>query len=290
MPRLGAHLSIAGGLPRAVERAHATGCDTLQIFTKPAGQWRARALPPDEVNAFRARAAELGIRPIVAHASYLINLAAPDPDLRRRSIGALTGELDRADALGLAGVVLHPGSYTTGTEHGGLRLVAAAIEEVFESRPPGGAGLLLEHTAGQGTNLGHRFQHLSVLLDANAATDRLGICLDTCHLLAAGYDIATADGYARTLDEFDERIGLSRLQVLHLNDSKHPCGSRKDRHDHIGQGCVGLEAFGRLVRDPRLAAVPMILETPKAARDTGRVVAADPADLRNLETLRSLIG
>jgi deoxyribonuclease-4 len=283
-------MSIAGGLPRAVERAHATGCDTLQIFTKSSGQWRARALPPDEVNAFRARATELGIGPIVAHASYLINLAAPDPDLRRRSIAALTGELDRADALGLAGVVLHPGSYTTGTERGGLRRVAAAIEEVFESRPPGGAGLLLEHTAGQGTNLGHRFEHLSVLLDGNAATDRLGICLDTCHLLAAGYDIATADGYARTFDEFDARIGLSRLKVLHLNDSKHPCGSRKDRHDHIGQGCVGLEAFGRLVCDARLAAVPMILETPKAARDAGRVVAADPADLRNLATLRALIG
>lgn len=282
-------MSIAGGLPRAVERAHATGCDTLQIFTKSSGQWRARALPPDEVNAFRARATELGIGPIVAHASYLINLAAPDPDLRRRSIAALTGELDRADALGLAGVVLHPGSYTTGTERGGLRRVAAAIEEVFESRPPGGAGLLLEHTAGQGTNLGHRFEHLSVLLDGNAATDRLGICLDTCHLLAAGYDIATADGYARTFDEFDARIGLSRLKVLHLNDSKHPCGSRKDRHDHIGQGCVGLEAFGRLVCDARLAAVPMILETPKAARDAGRVVSADPADLRNLETLRALI-
>ena len=140
----------------------------------------------------------------------------------------LTGELDRADTLGLAGVVLHPGSYTTGTEQGGLRFVAAAIEGVFESRSPGGAGLILEHTAGQGTNLGHRFQHLSVLLDENAAADRLGICLDTCHLLAAGYDIATADGYARTFDEFDARIGLSRLQVLHLNDSKHPCASRKD--------------------------------------------------------------
>ena len=290
MPRLGAHMSIAGGLPCAVERAHASGCDALQIFTKSSGQWRARALPADEVDTFRTRATALGIWPIVAHASYLINVAAPDPVLRQRSIAALTVELDRADALGLEGLVLHPGSYTTGTEQEGLRLVAAAIEDVLEPRPAGGARLLLEHTAGQGTNLGHRFQHLSVLIDGSGAADRLGICLDTCHLLAAGYDIATADGYARTFDEFDKQIGLSRLKAIHLNDSKHPCGSRKDRHDHIGEGWVGLEAFERLLRDARLDALPMILETPKAEREAGRTVAADPADLRNLERLRELMG
>ena len=282
-------MSIAGGLPSAVDRAHATGCDTLQIFTKSSGQWHARPLPPDEVERFRALASAHGIRPLVAHASYLINVASPDPALRRRSAAALTEELDRADALGLLGVILHPGSFTTGTEHDGLRLVTQAIDEVFESRSTGGAKLLLEHTAGQGTNLGHRFEHLASVIDGSAASSRLGVCLDTCHVLAAGYDIASPDGYARTIDEFDAHIGLSRLMVIHLNDSKHPCGSRKDRHDHIGHGWVGLPAFERILGDSRLASLPMILETPKADRDGSRTAAADPDDLRNLAALRALL-
>ncbi|MEC7768501.1 MAG: deoxyribonuclease IV, partial [Acidobacteriota bacterium] len=259
MPRLGAHMSIAGGLPLAVERARAADCDTLQIFTKSASQWRARPLPAAEVTAFRASASDLDIRPIVAHASYLINLAAPNPALRQRSINALAEELDRADALGLLGVVLHPGSYTTGTEESGLRLVSEAIDEVFASRG-NGTELLLEHTAGQGTNLGHRFEHLATIIGGTSAKERLGICLDTCHLLAAGYDIATPDGYSRTFDDFEAQVGLDRLRVLHLNDSKHPCGSRRDRHDHIGRGWVGLETFGRLLQDPQLAQLPMVLE------------------------------
>ena len=288
MPRLGAHMSIAGGLPLAVERAQAANCDTLQIFTKSASQWRARPLPANEVTAFRASATDLDINPIVAHASYLINLAAPNPALRQRSINALTDELDRGDALGLLGVVLHPGSYTTGTEESGLRLVAEAINEVFATR---GAGtqLLLEHTAGQGTNLGHQFEHLATIINGTSVKERLGVCLDTCHLLAAGYDIATLDGYSRTFDDFETHVGLDRLQLLHLNDSKHPCGSRRDRHEHIGQGWVGLEAFGRLLKDPQLAHLPMVLETPKEQRQPGKPTAVDPADTKNLNTLRHLI-
>ena len=288
MPRLGAHMSIAGGLPLAVERARAADCDTLQIFTKSASQWRARPLPAAEVTAFRASASDLDIRPIVAHASYLINLAAPNPALRQRSINALAEELDRADALGLLGVVLHPGSYTTGTEESGLRLVSEAIDEVFASRG-NGTELLLEHTAGQGTNLGHRFEHLATIIGGTSAKERLGICLDTCHLLAAGYDIATPDGYSRTFDDFEAQVGLDRLRVLHLNDSKHPCGSRRDRHDHIGRGWVGLETFGRLLQDPQLAHLPMVLETPKEQRQPGKATEVDPADTQNLATLRQLL-
>ena len=288
MPRLGAHMSIAGGLPLAVERARAADCDTLQIFTKSASQWRARPLPAAEVTAFRASASDLDIRPIVAHASYLINLAAPNPALRQRSINALADELDRADALGLLGVVLHPGSYTTGTEESGLRLVSEAIDEVFASRG-NGTELLLEHTAGQGTNLGHRFEHLATIIGGTSAKEHLGICLDTCHLLAAGYDIATPDGYSRTFDDFEAQVGLDRLRVLHLNDSKHPCGSRRDRHDHIGRGWVGLETFGRLLQDPQLAHLPMVLETPKEQRQPGKATEVDPADTQNLATLRQLL-
>ncbi|HJO38714.1 MAG: deoxyribonuclease IV [Vicinamibacterales bacterium] len=289
MPRLGAHMSIAGGLPRAVERGRATGCDALQIFTKSASQWRARPLPAEEIATFRARAEEFDIHPIAAHASYLINLAAPDPTLRDRSIAALTDELDRADALGLLGVVLHPGSYTTGTEADGLRLVTEAIDAIFSTRVAG-TKLLLEHTAGQGTNLGHRFEHLATIIDGASARDRLGVCLDTCHLLAAGYDIALEQGYADTFDAFESLIGLDRLHLLHLNDSKFACGSRRDRHDHIGRGWVGLKTFARLLGDPRLAGLPMVLETPKDNRQNPAATTPDPADLRNLQALRDLMG
>ena len=287
-PRLGAHMSIAGGLPRAVDRAYATRCESLQIFTKSAGQWRARSLSCDEVEAFRMRARELDVRPIVAHASYLINVAAPDRTLRRRSMAALVEEMNRADALGLLGLVLHPGSYTTGTEERGLRLVGDAVNELLNDRHDGRAMLLLEHTAGQGTNLGHKFEHLATIIDAVDQTHRVGVCLDTCHLLAAGYDIASAGGYAQTFEQFDATVGLARLQVLHLNDSKYPCGSRRDRHDHIGRGWVGLKAFRRLLEDPRLAGLPMILETPKSHRGPVGADEPDPADVQNLQTLRSL--
>ena len=287
-PRLGAHMSIAGGLPRAVDRAYAARCESLQIFTKSASQWRARSLSSDEVEAFRQRARELDVRPIVAHASYLINVAAPDRTLRRRSIAALAEEMDRAEALGLLGLVLHPGSYTTGTEAAGLRLIGDAVNELLSDRHDSRTVLLLEHTAGQGTNLGHRFEHLATIIDAVDQSDRVGVCLDTCHLLAAGYDIASDRGYVQTFEQFDATVGLSRLQVLHLNDSKFPCGSRRDRHDHIGRGWVGLKAFRRLLADPRLAGLPMILETPKSHRRPVSADEPDPADEQNLQTLRSL--
>src|SRR5262245_54244021 len=234
MPRLGAHLSIAGGLPRAVDRAEASGCEALQIFTKSAGQWRARLLPAEEIARFRARVAETGIRPVLAHNSYLINVAAASPDLRAQSIAALGEELDRAEALGLDGLVMHPGSYTRGTEDGGLTLIAQALTALLRARPRGRTTILLEHTAGQGTNLGHRFEQLATIIDRMKRSRRVAICLDTCHLLAAGYDICSEAGYQETFQEFDRIVGLDRLKAFHLNDSKKPCGSRVDRHEHIG--------------------------------------------------------
>ena len=290
MPRLGAHLSIAGGLPRAVDRAVASKCEALQIFTKSAGQWRARALPDDEVVLFRRRVAETGIHPVVAHNSYLINIAAADPALRQQSLDSLREELDRADRLGLDGLVMHPGSFTSGSEEGGIELVADGLRRLLRDRAPVGAAILLEHTAGQGTNLGHRFEHLAAIIERLDGSPRIGVCLDTCHLLTAGYDITSKAGYRRTFQEFDRVVGLDRIRVFHLNDSKKPCGSRVDRHEHIGKGCLGLEPFRMLLNDTRFAALPMLLETPKLETPESRRRAdVDPWDARNLRTLRRLL-
>jgi deoxyribonuclease-4 len=290
MPRLGAHLSIAGGLPRAVDRAKASRCQALQIFTKSAGQWRARPLPQDEVDLFRRRVDETGIRPVLAHNSYLINVAAAAPALRGQSIAALGEELDRADRLGLDGLVMHPGSYTVGTEEQGLRLIADALAALLDERPRMRTMVLLEHTAGQGTNLGHRFEHLASIIDRLGGSPRIGVCLDTCHLLAAGYDICSSQGYDATFAEFDRLIGLERIKAFHLNDSKKPCASRVDRHEHIGKGCLGLEPFRRLLNDARFAGLPMLLETPKLDTPASRRRSdVDPWDARNLRTLRKLI-
>jgi deoxyribonuclease-4 len=290
MPRLGAHLSISGGLPRAVDRAEASGCQALQIFTKSAGQWRARELPPEEIALFRRRVRQTKIGPVVAHNSYLINLAAADPALRRQSIAALGDELDRAESLGLDGLVMHPGSYTSGTEDGGLVLIGDALAELLASRPDVRTKILLEHTAGQGTNLGHRFEHLARIIDLLGGSPRVGVCLDTCHLLAAGYDICSPEGYATTFKQFGTIVGFSRLKAFHLNDSKKPCASRVDRHEHIGKGCIGLAPFRRLLNDPRFAKLPMMLETPKEDTPLTRKTSdVDPLDKMNLDVLRRLL-
>lgn len=290
MPRLGAHLSIAGGLPRAIDRAVASRCEALQIFTKSAGQWRARPLPADEIALFRKRVRETDIRPVVAHNSYLINLAAADPALRAMSYAALVEELDRAEALGLDGLVMHPGSYTSGSEQGGLDLIAEGLARLLHERPHGRTRVLLEQTAGQGTNLGYRFEHLACIIDRLKRTPRVGVCLDTCHLLSAGYDICTKEGYEATFRSFDDLIGLSRIKVFHLNDSKKPCASRVDRHEHIGKGCLGLEPFRMLLNDGRFEKLPMLLETPKLETpESRRRSDVDPWDARNLRVLRGLM-
>jgi deoxyribonuclease IV len=282
-------MSIAGGLPLAVERARVHRCDALQIFTKSSSQWRARTLPPAEIAEFRDRVEQASIGPVVAHASYLINLATTEPVLRERSVIAFGEEIDRAEALGLLGVVIHPGSYTTGTEDEGIRLVADAVRGVLQSRPHGRALVILEHTAGQGTSLGWRFEQLAQMIDRLDGHPRVGVCLDTCHLWGAGYDLASDVGYQATFEAFERLVGLDRLRVFHVNDSKKPLGSRRDRHEHIGKGTIGRAAFRRLVNDPRFEALPMILETPKTEGRGPTRVVKDPLDVGNLRTLRALM-
>ena len=282
-------MSVAGGLPLAVERAIVHRCEAFQIFAKNANQWRGRIVPPEEIRQFRAKVKAAGIGPIVSHASYLINLATTNDTLRRQSIEAMGDEIDRAQALGLLGVVLHPGCYTRGTEADAPALVAGALRHLLSERPHGRAMVLLEQTAGQGTSVGARFEQLAAILAKAKDHKRLGVCLDTCHMLAAGYDVCSPAGYAETFKQFGRLIGFERLKVFHLNDSKKPLGSRVDRHEHIGQGFLGLEPFRRILNDPRFRGVPMLLETPKTEGRGPNVVAVDPLDERNLNTLRGLL-
>jgi deoxyribonuclease-4 len=287
--RIGAHMSVAGGVSKAVDRAVAHGCETLQIFTKNANQWRAKPLDPAEIKLFRQRIEQTGIMPVVSHASYLINLATTFPLLREQSIAAFIDEIDRAEALGLLGVVIHPGTCTAGPDDEALRLIADAIRTAFKARPRGKTLVLLEHTAGQGRTLGHRFEHLAAVIEHLRGSARVGVCLDTCHLVAAGYDITTEAGYRDTFDAFDRLVGLERLKAFHGNDSKRPCGSRVDRHEHIGEGCIGLQPFRRLLTDPRFAALPILIETEKThAIERRGAIVPDPLDMKNLDTLRRL--
>jgi deoxyribonuclease IV len=281
-------MSVAGGLPFAVARAQIHRCESLQIFSKNASQWRARPLPPQEIAAFRDAAKHTAIAPIVAHASYLINLATTSDALRAQSIAALGEEVDRAEALGLLGVVLHPGARMAAPVEQAISLISSALTEVLKARPRGKTMILLEHTAGQGSTMGSTFEEIAAMIKGVKSSRRLGVCLDTCHLLAAGYNLCDESGYRATFDSFDTLIGLDRLKVFHLNDSKKPCSSRVDRHEHIGKGCIGLEPFRWIVNDPRFDHLPMILETEKSEwREKGKVVI-DPLDEMNLNTLRAL--
>jgi len=282
-------MSVAGGLPRAVERAVVHRCGALQIFAKNANQWRGRELPRQEIREFRASAKAAGIWPVVSHASYLINVATGNRTLRKQSMEAMGDELDRAEALGLLGVVLHPGAYTVGSEAEGLTLIADALFELLRERRRGKTMILLEHTAGQGTALGATFEQLASIIGKMNDHRRVGVCLDTCHLLASGYDLCSPEGYAATFTQFGRLIGFDRLRVFHMNDSKRPLGSRVDRHEHIGQGYLGLEPFRRIVNDPRFRDLPMLLETPKAEGKATGPIAIDPLDEKNLNTLRRLI-
>jgi deoxyribonuclease IV len=289
MLRIGAHMSVAGGVSTAVDRAVLHGCESLQIFSRNANRWQAPPLDPSEVRRFRSRLEESGITPAVSHASYLINLAATEPGLRDQSIGALIDEIERAHTLGLLGVVLHPGTCTAGSESDGLSRIAAALRVSFAHRPEAPTMVLLEHTAGQGRTLGYRFEHLAHIIDRLDGSPRVGVCLDTCHLIASGYDIVSERGYQSTMGEFERVVGVERLKVFHGNDSKKPCASRVDRHEHIGDGCLGLEPFRRLMHDRRFEGLPMLIETAKTERlQRAGVIARDPLDTKNLETLRRL--
>jgi deoxyribonuclease-4 len=282
-------MSVAGGVSKAVERARLHGCEALQIFTKNASQWKGKPLDTDEIGTFRRALAAADIHPVVSHASYLINMATTVPALREQSAAAFADELDRAGALDLLGVVIHPGTCTAGTEADALRLIAESIRIALQATPRHKTMVLLEHTAGQGRTIGHRFEHLATILEHLDGSPRVGVCLDTCHLIASGYDIATEEGYRHTFAEFDRIIGLDRLKVFHGNDSKKPCGSRVDRHEHIGEGCLGLEPFRRLLNDPRFSSLPILIETAKArGSERPNHVVLDPYDQKNLATLRTL--
>ena len=287
--RIGAHMSVAGGVSKAVDRAVVHGCEALQIFCKNANQWLGKPLDRDEIVRFRHRIDETGLTPVVSHASYLINLATSLPQLREQSIAAFVDELDRAESLGLRGVVIHPGTCTSGSEEDALRLIAQAIAAAFQARPRHQVKVVLEHTAGQGRTVGHRFEHLAVILTHLDGSPRIGVCLDTCHLIASGYNITDPSGYDETFEAFERLVGLDRLEVFHGNDSKKPCGSRVDRHEHIGKGFVGLEPFRRLLHDPRFADRAILIETEKArSSERAGTLVVDPYDKKNLETLRRL--
>ena len=282
-------MSVAGGVSKAVDRAELHGCEALQIFSKNANRWRGAPLEAAEIKRFRRRLEETGIAPAVSHASYLINMATASPALRDQSIAALIDELDRAHALGLLGVVIHPGTCTSGSEDDALRLIAGSLRMAFRARPRRKTMVLLEHTAGQGRTVGYRFEHLAAIIGHLDGSPRVGVCLDTCHLVASGYDIVSEEGYADTFAQFHRIVGIDRLRAFHFNDSKRPCGSRVDRHEHIGQGCLGLETFSRLLHDGRFANLPALIETEKTSGATKpHLIAADPFDVRNLEVLRSL--
>jgi deoxyribonuclease IV len=279
--RLGAHMSVAGGCSKAFDRAEKAGCDSLQVFTKNSNQWRAKPLTNEEVLEWEKRRSETGIWPVVAHDSYLINLASPKDDLWEKSIEAFGIELRRCQQLGIRYLVTHPGSHTGSGEAAGLARVSEALNRLHDEMPDLNVLTLLETTAGQGTNLGACFEHLATICEGVEDKSRIGYCLDTCHIFAAGYDFRTPECYATTMRQFDDLLGIEHLHAIHLNDSKHDLGSRRDRHEHIGQGFIGHDGFRQFVNDPRLADVPGLLETKKG-EDLKE-------DIENLATLRGLV-
>jgi len=282
MPRLGAHLSIAGGVWRAVERARALGCECLQIFVKPPRNWLLPELADRAVHRFRAAADEAGLRPVFAHASYLPNPASPEPALWQRSLACLLAEWDRTERLGLAGLVLHPGSHRGAGREAGLARLVEALRRLARARPRRTTPILLETTAGAGHGLGDRLEDLARTIEACPDGPPLGLALDTCHLWAAGYDLRSAEGLEALLAKVRRTAGLERVALVHANDARARRGSHLDRHEHIGRGRIGREGFRRLLTHPALRDLPFILETPK--RDA-RGRAMDPVNLRALRRL-----
>ncbi|MEM8529823.1 MAG: deoxyribonuclease IV [Chloroflexota bacterium] len=279
--KFGAHTSIAGGLYKAFARGTEVGCDTIQIFTKSQQQWRTKPLAESDIEQFRHAHAQTDIGPILVHASYLINLASPNDELWERSITAFGEELERCNRLGIPYVVVHPGAHTGAGEAYGLQRITEALDRLFEPGTGDDVTVLLETTAGQGSSLGHRFEHLANIVQNAQQQQRLGICIDTCHIFAAGYDIRTTDTYTATCTTLAQTIDMAWVKAFHLNDSQKGLGSRVDRHAHIGEGQIGLEGFRAVVNDPRFANLPMIIETPKGNDGT--------ADSKNLQLLRSLV-
>lgn len=280
-PLLGAHMSIAGGVDKALLEGKKVDCDVIQIFTKSSRQWAAQPYSKEEVQNFLQNQKETGIVAVIAHDSYLLNLGSPDTGLRKRSVRGFINEMERCETLSILNLIAHPGAHMGAGEEGGIKTIARSLDEIHTACPGYNAKITLEITAGQGSNLGYRFEQIRSMIDATKESDRLRVCFDTEHAFAAGYDIRTKEGYERTFTEFDETIGIKLLAAFHLNDSKKEFHSRVDRHEHIGKGHIGVEAFRLLMNDQRFWGIPMCLETPKGP-DLKE-------DRENLSLLRSLI-
>jgi deoxyribonuclease-4 len=280
-PLLGAHMSIAGGVGNAFLEGQKVDCDAIQIFTKSSRQWASKPLEKEEIAQFHANRKATGIAAVIAHDSYLLNLGSPDAGLRKRSIAAFIDEMERSEVLGVTNLIAHPGAHVGAGEVEGIKTIAKSLDEVHRACPKFEVKVTLEITAGQGSNLGYRFEQIGAMIDATKESDRIRVCFDTEHAFAAGYDLRTKEGYERTFSEFDDAIGIKLLAAFHLNDSKKEFHSRVDRHDHIGQGFIGVEAFRLLMNDERFWGLPMCLETPKGP-DLKE-------DRENLTLLRSLI-
>ena len=278
---LGAHMSIAGGVDKAIERGTSLSCTAIQVFTKNANQWKGRPLRPEEIETFLALRARSNISKVIAHDSYLINLATSHRDLKEKSINALISEMERCKALEIPCIVIHPGAHLGSGEETGIRNIADSLNTVLQQTAGWGVAIALETTAGQGTSIGYRFEHLRQIKNGVWKKDGIKTCLDTCHLFAAGYDISTPEGYQKVISDFDRTVGLDSVACFHVNDSKKGLGSRVDRHEHIGKGCIGIGAFRLLMNDKRFKDIPRIIETPK-----GKEMEEDRV---NLALLRSLV-
>lgn len=286
MAILGAHQSIAGGYYKAVEIAHRLKCDCVQLFTKNNNQWRAKDLTDEDVSLFQGKLKELGVAHPLAHDSYLINLASPDAALWKKSVDSFVMEMLRADRLGIPYLVTHPGAHTTSSEEAGIAAVVRALDETHRQTRGIKTKCLLETTAGQGSCLGRTFEQLAAMIDGVQDPDRLGVCVDTCHIFAAGYPISSEKDYKATMASLDKVVGLKLVKAFHLNDSVKGLGSRVDRHAHIGKGMIGKEGFRLLLNDKRFSQVPMYVETPKG---NAQEQAEGKFDKMNLRTLRRLV-
>src|SRR3990172_8387897 len=263
MMLLGAHMSIAGGVDKAIERGMSLSCSAIQLFTKNSNQWIGKSITGEEAGRFKELRKMSGILQVIAHDSYLINLASGDSELRKRSIDALISEMERCRILEIPYIVIHPGAHTGIGEDEGIKNIISSLDIICDKTDGWGVDIALETTAGQGTNIGYRFEHLSRIIAGVKHNHRIKTCIDTCHIFAAGYDIRTPEGYEKVIDEFNKLVGLDRLACIHLNDSKKGLESRVDRHEHIGKGFIGKESFRTIINDRRFNDIAMIIETPK---------------------------
>lgn len=285
-PLFGSHLSIAGGYYKAVDRAAELGFDTVQLFTKNNNRWQGTKITDAMAQQFRDSLNRHGIVSPLSHASYLINMASPDDQLWQRSIDAMIDELHRANLLSIENVVVHPGAFRDSDLDSGITRIIDAISIVLDRTEDLSTSILLETTAGQGTCIGHRFEHLAEIMRRVDHQDRLAVCLDTCHMFAAGYDMASKSSYNKTMKQLDETVGIAAVRAVHLNDSLRPAGSRVDRHAHIGRGEMGIEPFRNLLGDRRFHGIPMYLETPKETEGEGdEAVEMDTVNLKVLQGL-----